>query len=260
MKKVLLNINIFFEGAFLSYIALFRWLQPATYIATLIFAPITQMLFFVLIGTFASGSANASFYVIGNALMNAAMSGIYGVTMSIGGERWNGTLPYLFGAPANRMAMFLGRSFMHIMNGMVGVIMGLIWGVILFKLDLSNADHIALLLTIFITTFSTSGLGLLMGCVGLITRNVMFVNNFVYFLLLVFSGANLNLTTSPQWMQNVSKFLPLTRGIKSARLIIAGSSLQEVMPILWEEIIIGLVLAFLGYLLFSWFEYVAKNP
>lgn len=42
-----------------------------------------------------------------------------------GGERLTGTLPYLFGAPANRMAMFAGRSLVHILDGMLGVFIGL---------------------------------------------------------------------------------------------------------------------------------------
>lgn len=259
MNKLKLNIKIFFEGAYLSYVGLFRWLRPATYFATLVFGPLTQMLFFVLIGTYAQGSARAQFYVIGNALMNAAMSGIYGVTMSIGGERWNGTLPYLFGAPANRMSLFLGRAFMHILNGMFGVVTGLFWGLVLFHMDYSATDPWALLLTILITTFSTAGLGLLMGCIGLITRNVMFVNNTVYFVLLVFSGANLELSSLPRWMQAVSDYLPLTRGIASTRMIIAGQGLADVWSLLVQEFGIGMMFALLGYTLFRWFEFTAKK-
>ena len=67
--------------------------------------PLTQMLFFTFLGSFATGPENAHFYVIGNAVQIAAVSGIFGVTMSVGGERWSGTLVYLFGAPANRMMM-----------------------------------------------------------------------------------------------------------------------------------------------------------
>ena len=111
------NIRIFFEGAVLSYRALFRWLRPSTYSASKVLSPLTMMIFFVYIGAYASGSNNASYYVIGNALIFTASSGIFGVTMSIGGERWTGTLPYLFGSPANRMAMFAGRSLVHILDG-----------------------------------------------------------------------------------------------------------------------------------------------
>ena len=258
-KRSITNVKIFFDGAILSYRALFRWLRPATYIASKILAPLTMMIFFVLIGAYASGSNDASFYVIGNALIFAASSGIFGVTMSIGGERWSGTLPYLFGSPANRMAIFVGRAFMHILDGMLGVFIGLGWGILLFGLDLSQTHLIPLLLTILITTFSTAGLGLLMGCVGLITRNVMLVNNTVYFSMLLFSGANIRLESLPKWMQVVSSYIPLTRGIASTRLIVAGAGINEVLPLLLEEFLIGLIFTLLGFFLFSTFEKQAKK-
>jgi ABC-2 type transport system permease protein len=254
-----LNARLFFQGAMLSYIALFRWLRPMTYLATKVWGPLVYMLFFVFLGTYATGKDNTSFYVIGNAIFTCALSGIYGVSMSISGDRWEGTLPYLFATPANRLSMFVGRAFMHIIDGMLGVVIGLTWGVLLFGLDLSKTDPMALALTILITTFSTSGLGLLLGCFSLITRNVMFLNNTVFFLLLIFSGANVPLEKLPAWALSISRVLPLTRGIESARLIIDGASLSQVMPLLSTELLIGLFYTFAGYLLFRWFELQAKR-
>jgi ABC-2 type transport system permease protein len=259
MNRLMTNTRIFFEGAYYSYRALFRWLRPATYLASKVLAPLTMMIFFVYIGSYASGSNNASFYVIGNALIFAASSAIFGVTMSVGGERWAGTLPYLFGSPANRWAMFVGRAIMHILDGMLGVFIGLGWGILLFGLDLSHTDLPTLLLTILVTTFSTSGLGLLMGCLSLITRNVMLVNNTAYFALLVFSGANIPLTAMPQWMQTISYCLPLTRGVASTRMLVNGASLADVLPMLEVEFLIGVVLTIVGYYLFKIFEIQAKK-
>jgi ABC-2 type transport system permease protein len=259
MARVVSNFRLFFQGALLSYVALFRWLRPITYIASKVIMPLNQLLFFTLLGTFATGRDNADFYVIGNAIQVAAISGIFGVTFSISGDRWEGTLAYLFGTPANRLALFVGRAFMHILDGMLGVFIGLFWGVVLLGLDLSQTDPGALLLTILITTFSTSGLGLLLGCLSLITRNVMFVNNTVYFLLLVFSGANIPIASLPIWMQRISSALPLTRGIASAREIIAGGEYRGVTGLLNGEALIGVMYVFLGYALFRWFEAQAKR-
>jgi len=258
-QRLATNIRIFFEGALLSYRALFRWLTPATYLASKVMAPLTIMIFFVFIGTYAAGRNSASYYVIGNALIFTASSGIYGVTMSIGGERWSGTLPYLFGAPANRMAMFVGRSLMHIVDGMLGVFIGFGWGMLLFGLDLSETNPAALALTILVTTFSTAGLGLLMGCMSLVTRNVMLVNNTVYFLLLIFSGANFPVESIPGWLQPVSQALPLTRGIASARLIIAGGTFTDIANLLGQEAIIGIILVLAGFIMFRLFETKAKQ-
>jgi ABC-2 type transport system permease protein len=142
---------------------------------------------------------------------------------------------------------------------MLGVFIGLGWGILLFDLDLSKTHLMPLLLTILITTFSTAGLGLLMGCVGLITRNVMFVNNTVYFSMLLFSGANISLESLPKWMQVVSSYIPLTRGIASTRLIVAGAGINEILPLLLEEFLIGLIFTLLGFFLFSTFEKQAKK-
>jgi ABC-2 type transport system permease protein len=253
------NVRLFFQGAYLSYVALFTWFAPWNYLASKIIMPLGQILFFTFLGTYATGQASADFYVIGNAVQLAAISGVYGVTMSIGGDRWSGTLPYLFGAPANRLTVFLGRAAIHVVDGMLGVVIGLVWGSLLLGLDLSHTDPVALALTILVTAFSTTGLGLMLGSLSLITVNVMFVNNLVYFMLLIFSGSNLDLSKLPAVMQTISQGIPLTRGIAAARLIIAGKSLAEVGPLLVQEIGIGLAYALVGYILFRWFEIQAKR-
>ena len=259
MKTLTANIRLFWQGTLLSYIALFRWLRPTTYAASKVIMPLTQMLFFTFLGSFATGPDNARFYVIGNAVQIAAVSGIYGVTMSVGGERWSGTLVYLFGTPANRMVMFFGRAFMHVIDGTIGVVIAFLWGVILFNLDMSQTNLPVLALTIMVTTFSTCALGLLMGCLSLLTANVMFVNNTVYFSLLIFSGANVDLNLLPSWMQSISSVLPLTRGIASVRALIDGAPLTDIAPLLAQELGIGLVYGLLGYFLFQWVEISAKR-
>lgn len=259
MKKIANGFRLFWQGAILAYVALFHWLRPIQYAASKIIMPLAQMFFFVYLGTYATGADNAGFYIVGNALQIAAVSGIYGVTMSIGGERNEGTLPYLFGTPANRMLIFLGRAFMNIIDGTLGVIIAFVWGVVLMGLDLSYTNITALALTILITTVSTCGLGLLLGSLALVTVNVMFINNLVYFLLLVFSGANLPLQAMPGWIQAISSVLPLTRGIQAARLLVGGASLAEAAPLLWGELAVGVLYSLVGYLMFTLFEVEAKR-
>jgi ABC-2 type transport system permease protein len=253
------NLYLFWQGTLLSYRALFAWLRPVTYMASKVLMPLAQMFFFVLLGSYATGGRGTDFYVIGNAIQITSVSGIFGVTFSVGGDRDAGTLPYLFGTPSNRFVIFFGRAFMHIIDGFIGVVIALVWGVLLMGLDLSRTDLPALGITILITTFSTCGLGLLMGCLSLLTANVMFVNNFVYFSLLVFSGANVEISALPGWMQGVSNVLPLTRGIASARALAAGASLSDVMPLLFSEVGIGILYGLMGYFLFAWFELQAKK-
>jgi len=253
------HTRLFFLGAYLSFIALFSWLRPQTYFAMKILGPLMSMLFFVLLGRYVAGNDDASFYVTGNALHAATVSGIYGVAMSIDGDRWNGTLMYLFGTPANRLVLFLGRAFMHVVDGAVGVAMALLWGVLLFDLDLSAASLPALLATILVATLSTSGLGLVLGCLGLITRNVLFISNLMFVLLWIFSGANVQLETLPRWAQGLSQIAPLTRSIAAAREVIGGAGLSEIAPLLGMELFVGLAYGLAGFAMFRWFEIQARR-
>lgn len=251
-------MRIFFIGAWLSFIALFAWTRPASYAACKIFAPLTQMLFFVYLGMAATGRNTAEFYIVGNAIQMAAVNGIFGVTMTVGNERDAGTLIYLIGSPANRLVVFLGRAFFNVLDGLLTVAICFGWGILL-GLNLGNANLPGLALTILIATISTCGLGLTMGSVSLLSLNVMFVNNTIYFLLMLFSGANLPLEKMPLWIQTISNVLPLTRGIRAARLSVAGAPLGEVLPLLAGELAVGCAYALLGFALFRWVEIQAKR-
>jgi ABC-2 type transport system permease protein len=258
MRKLIASFRIFVSGAWLSHIALFHWAQPANYIVSKILSPLVYMLFFICLGMSATGRDTAEFYIVGNALQLTAFNGIYGVTMTVGRERNVGTLIYLVGSPANRLAIFLGRAFFNILDGMLGVVLGFVWGLLL-GLDLRSANLPGLALTIAITTVSTCGLGLLLGSVSLTTLNVMFINNAVFFLLLIFSGANLPFEKMPAWMQMISTGLPLTRGIPAARMLVTGASLADAWPLLVGELAVGAVYALAGFVFFRGFEFRARR-
>ncbi len=258
MEKFISSLRILVSGAWLSYVALFAWAQPYQYVVGKIFNPLAQMLFFVVLGMAATGRNNAEFYIVGNALQMTAINGVFGLTMVIGSERDAGTLVYLVGSPANRLAVFWGRALFNILDGMFTVVMCLTWGLLL-GLNLSSANLLVLALTILIATVSTCGLGALMGSISLASLDVMFVNNTMYFLLLLFSGANLPLDKMPAWMQAISASVPLTRGIQSARLLVNGASLADVLPLLAGELAVGLAYALAGFALFRWIEFQARR-
>jgi ABC-2 type transport system permease protein len=258
MRRLIATVRVFTSSARLSYVALFYWAQPAIYIGSKIITPLGYMLFLVYLGMSATGRDTADFYIVGNALQLITFNGIFGVTMTVGRERSEGTLIYLIGSPANRLAVFLGRALVNVLDGALGAVIGLAWGVVL-GLDLSSANLPGLAVTVVITAASTCGLGLLLGSISLAAVNVMFVNNVIFFLLLIFSGANLPHEKMPAWMQAVSAASPLTRGIQSARLLVAGVPLADVWPLLAGELAVGLAYTLLGYLFFRWFESRAKQ-
>jgi len=251
-------IRVFFIGGYLAYRALFHWLRPSIYIPTMLGSPIFQILFFAYVGRF-SKLKDDEWFVVGNAVQLSAMSGIYGTAMTIGGERWTQTLSPLLATPANRIALFLGRSLPLIANGFIvsAFSFGAGWLLLDFHVPLGSIP--ALALVVLVSAFACTSLGLVTGAVGLRARDVFFLANLVVFLLLLFCGVNVPLESLPSWMETVARGLPLTHGIAAAREVSAGASLGQVSGLVWTEAGIGAVYALFAYGLFRFFEFDGRR-
>jgi ABC-2 type transport system permease protein len=247
------NLRVFFVGGYLSYRALFNWMTPTMYIPTMLGAPIFQILFFAYMGRFAEVE-NDEFFVVGNAVQLSAMAGIYGMAMTIGGERWTQTLSQLMATPANRLPLFLGRSVPLIANGIITSAFAFFVGWLLLDVDIGRAQLPALAVVVAVSAFSCTSLGLLIGALGLRARDVFFLANLVVFSLLLFCGVNVPFDSLPGWVQAVGRCLPLTHGIMAARQIADGASLSDVSGLVWTELGIGVVYAAGAFALFKLFE------
>lgn len=258
MERMIASLRVFLSGTWLAYNALFDWVNPAGYIVSKVLGPFTYLVFFVSLGISATGRNTAEFYIVGNAMVMASVSGFVALSLAIVNERSYGTLTYLVASPANRLAVFFGRALINILDGATTVVICFAWGLVL-GLDLSRCNLPGLALAVLVVTFSTTGLGLLVGSASYVTLNVLFIVNTVFFLLLVFSGANVPLDKLPDWMQAFSSLLPLTRGIQAARLFVTGTPLAEVWPLLAGELVVGVTYALAGFAVFRWFETQARR-
>jgi ABC-2 type transport system permease protein len=252
------NLRVFFVGGYLSYRALFNWMHWSYYVPTMLGSPIFQVLFFAYVGRFAQ-LRDDEFFVTGNAVQLSAMAGVYGMAMTIGGERWTQTLSPLMASPASRLPLFLGRSLPLIANGIVTSAFAFTVGWLLLDFEMAPAQIPALAVVVAASAFACTSLGLVVGALGLRARDVFFVANLVVFLLLLFCGVNIPLESLPGWMEAVARALPLTHGIEAAREVADGASLAEVDHLVWTELGIGAVYAALGYTLFRVFEFEGRR-
>jgi ABC-2 type transport system permease protein len=247
------SFRVFFVGGYLAYRALFTWLRPTIYIPTMLGGPVFQILFFAYIGRFAN-LRNDEFFVVGNAVQASALAGIFGMAMTIGGERWTQTLSPLLATPANRIALFLGRALPLVANGVLVSAFGFAVGWALLDFELTAGEIPAIAVAVLVSSFACTALGLMTGAVGLRARDVFFLANLVALLLLLFCGVNVPLDSLPGWMQAVAKGLPLTHGIQAAREIAAGASLSDVSGLVLTEAAIGVAYALAAYALLRFFE------
>lgn len=247
------NLRIFTVGGYLSYRALFNWQSPTFYIPTMLLGPLFQILFFAYLGRF-SGVRSDAFFVVGNAVQVSAMAGVFGMSITLAGERWTQTLSAVLATPANRAALFLGRALPNIANGLIVSAFGFLCGRLLLNFHPPASAIPALALVVLVTTLSCVAFGLVIGGAGLRLRDAFLVANPTYFLMLLFCGVNVPLSELPGWMQTVSSGLPLTHGIEAARAIAAGASLGSVSGLVWREAGVGVVYACLAYVVFRVLE------
>ena len=259
MNAVRANVEIFLRSTWLQYVALFQWATVRGYVGYKLILPITQILFFVELGVFATGPQNALYFALGNALQINANAGIFGVVATVANERQYGTLPMLLASPANRLITFLSRAVVNTLDGILSVVIAMALVAVLFRLDLQHANVPLLGLCVLIVSVTTSGLGLLFGSIGLIMRDAIVIANVVYYLLLVFCGINFPVDRLPAALQVVAYALPLTRGVEAAREAAAGASLVHVAGLLAGELAVGAVYAALGFALFRWLENQARR-
>lgn len=246
------------RGGIFAYRGLFAFISPGMYVAVMLGSPVLQIVFFTYLGRFA-GNARDEFFVSGNAVQVAAMATIFGVVLAMADERRHGMLAPLMATPADRLALFLGRSLPYVANGVIVSTFSFGVSYVLFGFDL-EASRIPLLAAVVVTaTLSCACLGLMIASIGLRVRDISIATNLAYFGMLLLCGVNVELSALPGWMAAAGRLLPMTHGIEAARKVIAGDPASAVVRLLAIEAAIGAAYGLLGYALFRHFERRARH-
>jgi ABC-2 type transport system permease protein len=245
-------------GGLTSYRALFSWLSPWILVPSFIVAPILQTLLFSYVGR-AAGVGSDSFFLIGNAVQNVSVPCLFAMGNTVSGERFQGTLPLLLASPARRIPLFLGRSLPVILNGVAVALVALFAGALLLGVRLPLSSLAPLGFVVAVTSFSCAGLGLFTAAIALRVRESAVLSNLGYGVLLIFSGANIPLSSLPGWMATVGGWLPVTHGIAAARQVAAGSGIGGVGDLLLREAGLGVLYVAAGLVLLAYFENEARR-
>jgi ABC-2 type transport system permease protein len=247
------SLRIFFLGGLTSYRALFTWITPWVLIPTFIVAPLMELLFFAFVGKDA-GVGDSTFFLIGASVLAAAIPALFAMGNTIADERRTQTLGLLLVSPARRLPLFLGRALPVILNGFLVSLVSLVLGSLVLRVSLPPATWLPLLTVLAITSFSCTGLGLTGAAIGLRVRETATLSNVILGLLIVFGGAYAAVSSLPGWMQQVSHVLPLSHGMEAGREIASGTPFTDVLPLLRDEVAIGLVYSVIGMALLFYFE------
>jgi ABC-2 type transport system permease protein len=249
-------LRVFFAGGVTSYRALFAWVNPWVFVPMLVAYPLFQILFFAYLGR--SAGVGSAFFLIGDSFVAAAITGLFGMGHSVGGERRFQTLPILLASPTSRLALFLGRSVPTVVNGFAVAAISFGLGAWMLGLHFQFAELAKLALALVVSCFACTALGLCIGALGLRGRSVSVFADFIGALMLIVSGANVPFDRLPHIVRTIASGVPLTHGINAARQVVNGASVGDVGNLLGAELGIAAAYFAVGVLLLRVFEGQAR--
>jgi ABC-2 type transport system permease protein len=185
----------------------------------------------------------------------------YWITDVIGLERWEGTIEYTLMAPVRRLTHMIGQTLFAVVYSLLftGIILAVT--VVLFKLDLSNANLAGATVVLLSGSLSFIGLGIVGSILPLLfpERGSQMTHVIIAVLLLV-SGVYYPVEVLPRLPRLLSVVSPATyvlKGVRSA--LLDGASLPALWPQIWPALLIGIAAIPIGLQVFRMAERYAKR-
>jgi ABC-2 type transport system permease protein len=199
---------------------------------------LSQVSFFALIGKLLESDAQTQFFLVGNAVMVAAMGATFAMNMTTA-ERGNGTLSLLLASPSRPVLVFASRGVYIMADGIFSALLGL------FALGPVFGLHFPLprvLLVIPLTAlvgmsaycFSTFLAGVIIrhrAVTGLLVNSTIVI-------LMALCGVNVPVSFYPDWLAWISRCLPITNGLEAIRGVIDGASWSVVAAHTGAELLV----------------------
>lgn len=249
-----------YRNGLYTFKGLFGFLKPEIYVLVKVVNPVFQVMFFSLIAKHAYGNVDITPFIVGNAFVLCMYNAFFGVGCTLINERGYGTLKLLIGSPCNKFNVFITKSTFHIIDGIFTVLIGLFTGIIFFNIRIPIDILPYFIVCLVIAIFTACSMGLLIGSIGLITRDINMLLNLSSMLLMSLCGVNFSIEKLPTVLQYVSNILPLTNALKASKLLLNGGIINygKVNSLLINELLLGIGYCIIAYLSFKFMEKLAK--
>jgi ABC-2 type transport system permease protein len=201
------------------------------------------------------------YLLIGTLVWRYLSSIFYWVTEVIAIERWEGTIEYTLMAPVPRVVHLVGHTAFAVVYSMLFTGLILLTTVLLFDLDLSQANLLGGMIMLLAGSFSFVGIGVIGAVLPLLfpERGAQMTHIIVATLLLI-SGVYYPVEVLPGFLQSLSKFSPawyVLQGTRSA--VLEGASLLNLWQYIWPVLVLALLMVPAGLRIFNMAERYAKR-
>jgi ABC-2 type transport system permease protein len=201
-------------------------------------------------------------YLLTGSLLWGYLSVIFwDISNIISWERWEGTIEYTFMAPVSRATHILGVCAYTIIYSLIrtGVILAAV--ALFFRLNLSEANFLGVLVVLLVANFSFIGLGTIVAVMPLLSpEKGAQITGIVEGILLLVSGVYYEISVLPDWMQFFSRLSPATYALEGMRqALLDGAGPAQLTDYLVPLAIMGVILIPLGFWIFSVAEKYCKR-
>ncbi|MEA3438850.1 MAG: ABC transporter permease [Chloroflexota bacterium] len=185
----------------------------------------------------------------------------YWITDVIAMERWEGTIEYTLMAPIHRITHMAGQTLFAVIYSLFFTGIILIVTVLLFNIDMSNANVGGATLMLIVGSLSFIGVGIMGSILPLLfpERGSQMTHVLIALLLLV-SGVYYPVDVLPEILQKMSVLSPATYVIEGARrAFLEGLPTADLWPYIWPTLIMGIFAIPAGLWVFEQAERYAKR-
>lgn len=201
------------------------------------------------------------YLVIGTLVWRYLSSIFYWITDLISIERWEGTIEYTLMAPVRRITHVAGQTVFAVLYSLFFTVVILVVTVLIFDIDMSNANLFGGLVMLLAGSFSFVGVGVMGAVLPLLSpeRGSQMTHVIIALLLLV-SGVYYPIEVLPGWLQTLAAWSPATYVLDGTRkALLEGAGVLELWPQIWPTLLMGLVAIPGGLWVFEQAERYAKR-
>ena len=174
-------------------------------------------------------------------------------------EQVRGTLESNWLCPVPKISLLLGYSILDMLFSILYLTIAILEFKLVYNFKLVG-NPIVVLLVFLVSIPAIYGIGFIFASLVLWAKETNSMVFLVRGLMMIFCGITYPLAILPNWMQNVSKFIPLTYSINALRtVIISGANIRDIKNELIILLIFGIVLMTLGLIAFNYTQKKAKD-
>ena len=198
-------------------------------------------------------------------LIGIAFSGYFGVGLSsfatsLREAQTTGTLEAMLATPTGLSTIIVSSSLWDYLMTTLRVLTYLLVGAGLMGMDLSGGNLPAALLVLILTVLVFSSLGILSASFVMVLKRGDPVTWMFNGLSTLLGGVYYPITVLPDWLQAISRLLPVTYALEAMRLaLLQGASFAELWPNILALLIFGVTLLPASLLIFRYAVRRAKE-